>query len=508
MKKPGVFLVLMFAAIGVAASEPQPAITLLAIDDVSLQFQRDVCYYLSRPQVRTEPVLTPSTDNPLAPDSVAAHFYGTVLQDGDRFRMWYYALSRGEKPDDFRQGPVCYAESADGLTWNKPNLGQVEFRGSRENNAVALPDAVTQFAGVIKDEQDPEPARRYKMVYTAFSDAGKTWLFRTATSEDGIRWQASPEFAQHAFLEMGSFYKHQGLFVAHGQSMGRSEGGHEEGRQGYACATTDFDRWPEAFANTLALPEPRDASLRGLTGDYEQIHLGVGAATFGNVCVGLYGQWHNPAPEQRNKNGWYGSGLIHCDFGLVVSNDGIHFREPVPGQVFLSSKDSAATPAAGAGAPTILCQANGILNVGNETRIYHGRWRNPSRDEDYYAEVALATLPRDRWGALGLVPKVEAGVVYSAPIRVPAGCGLNLNADRADLIRVEILDADSTLLPLYAGDNAGRSDTESGLDCAIAWPSAKLDALAGKDVIFAFHLARQADAEPRLFAAYLKTLTG
>src|SRR5262249_48292401 len=89
---------------------------LLAIDDYLLPLRENVSYSLTKPNVHKEPVLRPSRDNPASPDSVAAHFYGTVLQDGGKFRMWYYACHLA-KPADvakadlsiLRQGPVCYA---------------------------------------------------------------------------------------------------------------------------------------------------------------------------------------------------------------------------------------------------------------------------------------------------------------------------------------------------------------------------------------------------------------
>ena len=57
-------------------------VMLLAIDDYSLPLKKDLCYYLSKPKVRAEPVLSPSRDNPHATDTVATHFYGSVLQEG------------------------------------------------------------------------------------------------------------------------------------------------------------------------------------------------------------------------------------------------------------------------------------------------------------------------------------------------------------------------------------------------------------------------------------------
>ena len=37
---------------------------------------------------------------------------------------------------DFQEMAICYATSVDGLTWNKPELNLVEFKGSKANNIV------------------------------------------------------------------------------------------------------------------------------------------------------------------------------------------------------------------------------------------------------------------------------------------------------------------------------------------------------------------------------------
>jgi hypothetical protein len=153
----------------------------------------------------------------------------------------------------------------------------------------------------------------------------------------------------------------------------------------------------------------------------------------------------------------------------------------------------------------VLAQSgNGILNVGDETWIYHGRWANTEHYEDYHAEVALATLPRDRWGALGLFPDTAEGDVWTAPMTLgKAGCNVSLNADGVQGMRVEIADENFRLLPEYSGTNAAVGPAKAGLDCAVRWPKASLDALVGKPVRFLIHLKRGKYAEPRLFAAYV-----
>ena len=458
-------------------------------------------------------MLSPNRDNPNSLDYAGTSCYASVLFDEGRFRMWYYALHLGSKPSDIKQGPICYAESDDGIHWVRPNLRQVEVKGSRDNNALKLPDETTQAALLIKDDQDSDPQRRYKMVYQALA---KTWVFRTATSPDGIHWTASPDFATDQFLELSSFYRHNGLYVANGQSYETSggESGFWQGRQGYARISTDFDNWLGEEVLAFALPEPAKAADRGGSKPYDQVHLGVGGKSMGNVVVGLYGIWHNQSGDTTRKIpfAWFGYGKTSCDLGLVISNDGIHFREPVKEHVFLSRFDSPAPPVEGKSCPTILTQSgNAILNVGDETWIYHGRvrnaaWRPGYWGNDYLEEIALATLPRDRWGALGLFPGKDEGSVWSAAVTLPkGGCEVILNADGADGMRVEVSDERFQLIPEFSGDQSGVPSAADGLDLPLKWPNGDLRALGGRTVRFRIHVKKQGEAVPRLYAVYLRS---
>ena len=96
---------------------------LLAIDDYSLPLKKNLCLYLSKPQMRVQPVLMPSREDRKAPDFIATAFYGTVLCEEGRFRMLYYALGQGEPGAPHIDGPMCYAESRDGIQWTKPTYG-------------------------------------------------------------------------------------------------------------------------------------------------------------------------------------------------------------------------------------------------------------------------------------------------------------------------------------------------------------------------------------------------
>ena len=100
-----------------------------------------------------------------------------LCEKGDVFRLWYLAyewdppagveLPVTETAEDaalfwqHTRGRLCYAESADGVHWERPNLGLVEFRGSGDNNILgpAVHDPVRQAgwnAGtVFKDPTAP-----------------------------------------------------------------------------------------------------------------------------------------------------------------------------------------------------------------------------------------------------------------------------------------------------------------------------------------------------------------
>ena len=483
---------------------------MLAIDNHYLPFYRHLTHYLSKPKIREEPVLRPSSEDPTAPDRQAAFFYGTVLQDEGKFRMWYYAKYE-ELPKPNETSLLCYAVSDDGIHWTKPVLGQKEVSGSRDNNAFDLPGPQTYGGCVIKDEDDPDPQRRYKMVWNPLQKSGPVAdrfdqpvsTIGTATSPDGIRWTVGADWPVDVFVEQSSFYKHDGLYTVHGQAIfrGGGEGGSEHGRQGYVWVSPDFENWVQGWAEGFFLPEPQDLSKRGYEHQYDQVHLGVGAADFGNVQVGLYGLWHMAEGDPPLFNLWGTS----CDLGLLVSNDGVSFREPVKGHVYISRFDSLAPQVPGKDYQTILCQYNGILNVGDETRIYHGRWRNAGASPDSYSEVALATLPRDRWGALGLFPNEADGWVWSAPVKVPEnGWAVSLNADHPEQMSVEMLDERFSLLPEYSGTQSGVVAASDGLESEVRWTGANLSALAGKTVRLRVHLMRDGDTEPRIYAIYLR----
>ena len=131
------------------------------------------------------------TDKPWeGPDSA----YFTVFQDGPLVRLYY----RGIVPaGDTSAGQVtCYAESTDGIHFTRPNLGIVEFQGSKENNIIHRGVECHNFAPFLDANPAARPEQRYKAL------AGIQAKLYAFISPDGIHWtklQAEPVMTKGAF---------------------------------------------------------------------------------------------------------------------------------------------------------------------------------------------------------------------------------------------------------------------------------------------------------------------
>lgn len=491
----------------------------LAIDDTAMLAREELGLYYTKPAVRTEPVLSPTDSDTPAPDNKGAFFYGTVLQEkgpfGGNFRMWYHACHWPMNPDwppeqanqlanyDYPHvivGPVCYAESEDGVHWFKPELNQVSFYGSTANNAVDLRYNVSFSVNVIRDDTDPDPERRYKMVYQAcpifredpIPGLEKKLTAALAISADGIHWTEHMVPYPAQFFEHNSLYQFDGKYIigahtmaAGGQGSYRTEGGNNCSRIGIARYSMDFDHWVPGYVDAFSLPQPREPAKRNPKDKHTQVHMGVAAADVGGVCVGLYGHWRG-APEIHDAT---------CDLGLVISNDGLHFREPSKEAIFLEHRDSPCKQHPERQFHTVMCQGNGILNVGDETWIYHGRWRNTGHHcmDKYHSEIALCTIPRDRWGALGIYPSFESGNVITEAFT--ADSLFTLNASGASGIQLSLLDEMYRPIDGFTGTPVG----DDGLDLPITWERAPYE-LGNQPVRLQLTLTKSDGCEPRLFS--------
>ena len=173
------------------------------LDDTVLEWVKNV--------KRTSHRATKHAGNPVLkrdrPWEVFPHFNTTVTMirepDGT-FRCWYLDVSTSDFEGgaaEHRMRPwISYAESSDGIRWEKPSLGAVVVDG-QNTNRVAWDETFgtpVSFC-VIRDEEDPDPGRRYKMAFlpekenvnvpkrTTLSHSHALGLCM-AYSHDGLNW--------------------------------------------------------------------------------------------------------------------------------------------------------------------------------------------------------------------------------------------------------------------------------------------------------------------------------
>lgn len=129
--------------------------------------------------------------------------YYTVFKDDDLLRMYY----RGWHHDEVRGEPAhaevtCYAESRDGITWNKPNLGLFEWNGSKDNNIVWDGIGCHNFTP-FRDTNPRCPAdQKYKALGRENRPGKSSKSLFAFQSPDGIHWSLmrdEPVITQGAF---------------------------------------------------------------------------------------------------------------------------------------------------------------------------------------------------------------------------------------------------------------------------------------------------------------------
>ena len=115
--------------------------------------------------------------------------YCTVIKDSEIYRLYYRGLPKAGKDGSVAE-TTCYAESKDGITWTKPDLGIYEIMNTQDNNVVLANHA--PFSHNFSPFLDTNPNAKREEKYKALAGTKETGLygFRSA---DGIHWEKISE---------------------------------------------------------------------------------------------------------------------------------------------------------------------------------------------------------------------------------------------------------------------------------------------------------------------------
>ncbi len=264
-------------------------------------------------------------------------FHNIVKEDGF-YRMYYlgwWMLEKGKGKDIY----VCYAESRDGLTWEKPDLGLFEFEGSTHNNIIL--DRKTHGSHidnfmVFKDTNPSCPAdERYKAVCQFAHHRPYRPELICYFSADGIRFRKG-----HVITDKGYF---DTLNVAF----------YDESIRKYRCYFRSFHAVPESGDLNAGVRDIRYIESEDFINWSEPVMLDFGDAEEVPLYTNLIGSYHR-APhmlvgfptryierrewtpafdelcgrekrlERMNAHPRYGLTVTDCLF--MCSRDGVHFK--------------------------------------------------------------------------------------------------------------------------------------------------------------------------------------
>jgi len=239
-----------------------------------------------------------------------SNLYGYVIYDEqDRlYKCWYNGFIESkmetETPREKRawvtwsESPraagVCYAVSKDGVHWEKPELGIIDFQGSKKNNIVLRAD---HGFGMMKDPHETDPQKRYKAILPRPSRKGHSSVW---FSPDGLHWGEERRIAP---IDDGDTYNcvfwdptlsKYVLFTRHwGGAKTSGRYGRRLGyRQVSRSESPDFVNWTPAEV-VFKAPNP----------EQQQIHDMI-VFRHAGVYVGLVGLWDMVADREHVELAW------------------------------------------------------------------------------------------------------------------------------------------------------------------------------------------------------------
>lgn len=172
-------------------------------------------------------------------------FYPAIVYDGDLYRMYYRA-----QPSGSHRSPLAslgYAESEDGITWTKPDLGLVSLDGSTDNNLIfSFADPGTHsFAAFYDRNPSASQQARYKAIGIERTEDDTLWVLMAFQSADGREWtlmQEDPVFTDGAFdsLNVAFWSEAEEQYVMYFRSK---SGGHTGVRGVSRTTSSDFINW-------------------------------------------------------------------------------------------------------------------------------------------------------------------------------------------------------------------------------------------------------------------------
>ncbi len=392
---------------------------------------------------------------------------------------------------DADKGRSSYHESRDGLHWYQPNVGQLEYEGSRDNNHVAIPiddTRTSEVLGVVYDAGDPDPARRFKAI--SFTMVPDHAIF-FGVSADGIVWKRhdAPDILSGDEPNF-SFDAANHRFIATVKVRG------PHGRSHALTTSEDFADWSEpqlvfhaddedqelaraVIARRLANPALQQTQINHVQEHSVDVY-NFSVSRYESRYIGFASMFHHVG---RNPTGRNHDGFHHVQ--LASSRDMYTWARQGNREAFIDS-----SPLGGGAYDTLqmLGPSSPVVRDDELWFYYTGvkfRWPPPNWDEDH-AAICLAVLRRDGFVSLD-AGEEDGSVVTEAFLSEGETLYVNAVADDGE-ITVEVLDADGRPVPGFGREDAIALKEDSARQAAAWREGSRLPDPAGGPIHLRFNL--------------------
>lgn len=435
--------------------------------------------------------------HPVARDIVLTHDdpwegagsgYHSIIRDGDLYRMYYRGSALGVENGRLKLGGevYCYAESRDGIHWTKPNVGLIEFNGSKDNNIIHIGVGTHNFAPFLDTRPDCPPESRYKALGGTAKEGG-LFAFHSA---DGIRWslmREEPVVTEGAFdsQNLAFWDDAAGCYRAYFRTF--TEGittGKVWKPAGFrairTASSTDFLSWGDEADLTYEDSPPEHLYTNQVTPYYRAPQILIGFPTRYVERGWSPSMKALPEPEHREQRA-----AAHLRYGtalteglLMASRDGVHFERwneaflrPGPERVDTWNYGHNYM------AWHVVETASALPGAPNELSFYasESAWTGDGSAMRRY------TLRLD--GFVSVQGGWKGGELLTKPLTFRGQeLRLNLATSAAGSIRVEIQDADGTVVPGYALEDCEEVFGDA-IDRPVVWKNGTdVSQLTGKAV--------------------------
>lgn len=174
----------------------------------------------------------------------ACGYCTVILHEGKYF--YYY---RGWPKTD-GESNYCVAVSDDGIHFERPNLGVIEWEGSKDNNIILAEAGSHNFSPFLDTRPGVPDDQRFKALASDKDAKGLRGL-KPYCSADGLHWKP---MADHAVLTKGAFdsqnvsfwSEHEGCYVTYYRTWSKGFPEVFKGRRTMSRATSqDYLNWSE-----------------------------------------------------------------------------------------------------------------------------------------------------------------------------------------------------------------------------------------------------------------------